>query len=238
MESYKNLYLWMTIPFIIVQVSIFNYYWTSFSSKTWEIHIHYWLVSFWFLLVIIQPYLATNGKIANHRTLGIFGFLLAGGVIFSGLSILDIPLKLVAEYDASKPGPPVAFYYGTLVIEFLSMVAFAYAVVKAIINRRNIEEHSWWLVASVFYMMAPALGRGMILFWRTVLPPESFTPIIVFISTELIYLPLLLIFAYKFGKIKHQATLIGILLVFIRFLRIPIGSSETIQEFLKAVIKW
>jgi len=228
----------MIIPFVIVQIGIFNFYWTSVSSKTWEIHFHYWLVTFWYLLVIVQPYLAVNGKIVNHRTLGIFGFLLAGGVIFTGLSILDIPLKLAAAYDPGKPGPPVSFYYGTLVVELISMIAFAYAVTKSILNRHDVKEHSWWLVCSVFYMMAPALGRGMILFWRTILPPEDFNPILVLISTELVYLPLLLIFAAKFGKIKHQALVIGILLIVIRFLRLPIGSSETLQDFLKMVILW
>ena len=228
----------MIIPFLIVQISIFNYYWTSFPIKTWEIHIHYWLVTFWYLLVIIQPYLAVRGEISNHRTLGIFGFLLAGGVVFTGISLLDIPLKLAAAYDPNKPGPPLSFYYGTLVIEFILMVAFAYAVIQSIIHRRNFQEHSWWLVCSVFYMIVPAFGRGMIVFWRWILPPEQFSPIIVFVSTELIYLPLFLLFAYKFGKIKHQATIIGIVLVIIRLLRIPIGSSETVQHFLNTVIKW
>jgi len=228
----------MFILFLVVQISIFAYYWTSFSTVSWEIHIHYWVVSFWYLIVIIQPFLAVAGKISNHRTLGIIGFLIAGGVIFSGLSLLDIPLKLDAAYDPGRPGPPIAFYYGTLVVEFILMIAFAYAVVKSILHRKNIQDHSWWLVCSAFFMIAPALGRRMFLFWRFVLPPDAFKPIFVILSTELVYLPLFLVFALKFGKIKHQATLIGILLVFIRLLRFPIGSSETVQAFLKSVIIW
>lgn len=83
----------MLLPFLITQVGIFNYYWPKFSAVTWEIHIHYWLVSLWYILIICQPYLVTHGKIAQHRTLGLFGLVLAGGVIFSSISILDIPLK-------------------------------------------------------------------------------------------------------------------------------------------------
>lgn len=238
MESFKNLHFWLIIPFLIVQITIFSYYWPKFTVQTWEIHFHYWLVSFWYLLIIIQAYLAVKGKLADHRTLGILGFLLAGGVIFTGLSILDIPLKLADSYNPNRPGPPVAFYYGTLVIEFISILAFAYAVYKSIIHRFNLAEHSWWLIASLFFMMAPALGRGMIFLWRKILAPENFHPLMISASTELIYLSLFFLFAWKFRKIKHLATLIGVLLVFIRFLRIPIGSSETVQEFLKAVIIW
>lgn len=238
MERYKNLHLWMMIPFIIVQVSIFNYYWPKFTFQSWEIHFHYWLVTFWYLLLIIQPYLIAKGEIVDHRTVGIIGFLLAGGVFFTGLSLLDIPLKLADSFNPNSPRPPISFYYGTLIVEFISIIAFGYAVIKSIIHRKNVEEHSWWLIATIFYMMSPALGRGMIIFWRSILPPENFKPLYVFVSSELIYLVLFLFFASKFGKYKHQATLIGILLVLIRLLRIPMGSSETIQEFLRAIIKY
>ncbi|NNE02926.1 MAG: hypothetical protein HKN52_07150, partial [Eudoraea sp.] len=165
-------------------------------------------------------------------------FLLAGGVLFTGLSLLDIPLKLADSFNPNRPGPPVSFYYGTLIVEFISIIAFAYAVIKSIINRKNVKEHSWWLITTVFYMMAPALGRGMIVLWRKLLSPENFKPVYLTVSTELIYLTLLLIFASKFGKFRHQATLIGIGLIFIRLLRIPMGSSETIQEFLRILIKY
>jgi hypothetical protein len=159
-------------------------------------------------------------------------------VLFTGLSLLDIPLKLADSLSTKKAGPPVAFYYGTLIIEFVSIMAFAYALIKGIIHRKNIQEHSWWLIASAFYMMSPALGRGMILFWRKILAPENFKPMYVFVSSELIYLLLFLFFAHRFGKFKHQATLIGLVLIVVRFLRIPMGSSETIQEFLRMLIKY
>ena len=238
MEKYSKLHLWMIGILLLVQVSIFRYYWPSFSSKSWEFHFHYWLVTTWFLFLIIQPYLAVNGKIERHRTYGILGFVIAGGAIFTGFSLLDYPLRLIENISPDRPGPPVAFYYGTLIVEFVLMLAFTYAIIKGIIHRKNLKEHSWWLIASAFYMMMPAVGRGLIVFWRATLPPEKLNPLLITLSAELIYIPLFLIFAYKFGKIKHQATLIGLLLVIVRVLRFPLGSSETVQEFLKLVIKY
>ena len=238
MECYKKLYLWLIIPLVITQIGIFNYYWPKFSTVSWEIHFHYWLVTFWYVLIIIQPYLAVNGKLPQHKTLGIFGFLLAGGIIFTGLSLLDIPLKIIANKDPNRPGPSDAFFYGTLIIEFVSIMVFMYAVIKSIVNRKNIHEHAWWLICSVFYMMMPAVGRGCILLIRHITGPENFNPIYVFITSEFIYLTLLLIFAKKFGKFKHQATIIALGLIVVRFLRIPLGASEPVQEFLKALIQW
>ena len=105
-------------------------------------------------------------------------------------------------------------------------------------HRKNLLEHAWWLVASAFYMMMPAVGRGMIVFWRSILPPEKLKPVLVVVSAELIYIPLFLVFAFKFGKLKHQATLIGLLLVVVRLIRVPIGSSEAVQSFLKTLIQY
>lgn len=238
MERYSRLHIWMMGILLLVQISIYRYYFPTFSTEGWEFHIHFWLVTLWYILLVLQPYLAVNGKMEKHRTFGIIGFLIAGGTIFTGFSLLDFPLKLVAEWTPDRPGPPQAFYYGTLVVEFLLMLAFTYAIIKAIIKRKQLQDHTWWLVASAFYMMMPAVGRGMIVFWRSVLPPERLNPLFVVVSAEFIYIPLFLLFASKFGKFKHQATLIGLLLVLVRLLRVPIGSSPAIQEFLNTVIRF
>ncbi len=87
-------------------------------------------------------------------------------------------------------------------------------------------------------MMMPAVGRGLIVFWRSILPPEKLNPMLIVVSAELVYIPLFLLFAHKFGKFKHQATLIGLLLVLVRMLRVPIGSSTGVQDFLKTVIQF
>lgn len=238
MERYSKLHLWMIGILLLIQISIYPYYFRTFTTESWEIHIHFWLVTLWYIFLIIQPYLATHGKMDSHRTLGIFGFLIAGGAVFTGFSLLDFPLKLVENWTPDRPGPPIAFYYGTLVVEFILMLAFAYAVVKGILHRKNLKEHAWWLIASAFYMMMPAVGRGMIVFWRSILPPEKLKPILVVLSAEVLYIPLFLVFAFRFGKFKHQATFIGLLLVVVRLARVPIGTSEAVQTFLKVVIQF
>ncbi|MEL6653439.1 MAG: hypothetical protein AAFQ87_21790 [Bacteroidota bacterium] len=188
--------------------------------------------------MIYQPYLIAKGRIVNHRTLGMIGFLLAGGFLFTGISLLDIPLKLIASSGPDSPGPPPMFYYGTLVVEFLLTVATAVAVLQSIIHRKDVQNHSWWLICSGFYMMGPALGRGMIRLWDLVLPPDQFPIPWIFGSTELIYVVLLILFARKFASLRHPATILGFSLVVVRLLRFPIGSNEAVQQFLDRVIQW
>ncbi|MEQ8906966.1 hypothetical protein [Ekhidna sp.] len=238
MEKYKNLHLWMILPLVIIQVGIFNFYWPKLTTTSWEFHIHYWLVTGWFILMIIQPYLIEKGKTSNHRTLGMIGFLIAGGIVFTSMSLLDIPLKRAAVYDPSRPGPPLSFYYGTLVIELILGLLYGVAVIQAIRFRKKLNEHAWWMICSVFYLMMPALGRGMIVLWRALVPIEKLNPMMVALSAELIFIPLLILYAVRFGKVKHPATIIGLLTVLLRLLRVPIGSSEAIQNFLDGLIKW
>ncbi len=79
----------------------------------------------------------------RHLTFGIIGFMITGGSIFTGISLLDFPLKLVENWTPDRPGPPIAFYFGTLVVEFFLMLAFTYAVIKGVLHRKNLKEHSW-----------------------------------------------------------------------------------------------
>jgi hypothetical protein len=86
--------------------------------------------------------------------------------------------------------------------------------------------------------MDPALGRGLIVFWRAINPPDCSTPLSPLVSAEIIYLALFLAFAFKFGKLKHLAAYIALVAIIVTALRFPIGNSETVQIFLTQAIKW
>ena len=88
MHKYKELHKWMIVPMIFMQFGIFRDYWWDFSENAWSVHVHYWTGTIWYVYLIIQPYFATHGQIARHRTNGIIGMFLAGGVCLTALSML------------------------------------------------------------------------------------------------------------------------------------------------------
>jgi len=47
MDKYKNLYKWMIIPMVMMQLGIFEDYWGDFSDNAWSVHIHYWTGTVW-----------------------------------------------------------------------------------------------------------------------------------------------------------------------------------------------
>ena len=156
MNKYKSLYKWMLIPMAIMQIGIYKDYWGDFRDNAWSVHIHYWTGTVWYIYLIIQPYFATHGQMARHRTYGIIGFFVAGAVCFTALSITNrdiVSAQSALEFpDRFGPFKPW-FFYGVIVVEIVMMTAFGFAVIKSIIHRREVENHAWWLVSTVFIIM-------------------------------------------------------------------------------------
>lgn len=131
------------------------------------------------------------------------------------------------------------FFFGVAAVEIVMITAFGYAVIKSIIHRKQLENHAWWLISTVFIIIMPALGRGIqnvyvdihISDWPDI---NIMVPIYL---TQVLIIGTLCLAAWKFGKLKHPATYIAAgVNLFIFFLE-PLGRSVTIQSFLKAIIR-
>ncbi len=242
MNKYKNLHKWMIIPMVIMQLGIFKDYWGDFTENAWSVHIHYWTGTAWYLFLIIQPYFATHGQMARHRTYGIIGFFLAGGVCLTALSMMNRDI-VTAQRSAAAPeqfGPfEPWFFLGVAAVEIVMMTAFGFAVIKSIIHRKQIEEHAWWLISTVFLIMMPALGRGIQnvhLDWYK----KDFPNVDIMVSlyfTQVLIIAMILFAAWKYTKLKHPATWLAVgVNIFIFFLE-PLGRSKAVQSFLAAVVK-
>ena len=133
-EKYRTLYLWMIIPMVIMQIGIYKDYWGDFSENAWSVHIHYWTGSIWYAFLIIQPYWATHGQLAKHRTNGIIGIFIAGGVCLTALSMLNRDIvttqRSLAAPDQFGPFQPW-FFFGVAAVEIVMMTAFGFAVIKS-----------------------------------------------------------------------------------------------------------
>ena len=119
------------------------------------------------------------------------------------------------------------------------MIAFGYAVIKSIIHRKEIENHAWWLISTVFIIMMPALGRGIQNVYVDMHSREmpTINIMIPLYFTQVLILGMLLLGAWKYGKLKHPATWLAVGVNLFIFLLEPIGRSEDVQLFLKTIIK-
>ena len=162
MNKYKALYKWMLIPMVVMQLGIFKDYWGDFSDNAWSVHIHYWTGTVWYIYLIIQPYFATHGQLSRHRTNGIIGMFIAGGVCLTALSMMyrDIVTtqKALATPEQFGPFQPW-FFFGVAAVEIVMMIAFGFAVIKSIIHRKEMENHAWWPVSYTHLDKQPKILR-------------------------------------------------------------------------------
>lgn len=227
---------------IVMQLGIFKDYWGDLSDNAWSVHIHYWTGTVWYMYLIIQPYFATHSQMARHRTNGIIGMFIAGGVCLTALSMMhrDIATTERALAIPEQFGPfQPWFFYGVAAVEIVMMSAFGFAVIKSIIYRKEIENHAWWLISTVFIIMMPALGRGIQNVYVGMHAKEfpNINIIIPIYYTQLLIIGMLVLGAWKYKKLKHPATYLALSVNLFIFLLEPIGRSENMQIFLKALIK-
>ena len=139
------------------------------------------------------------------------GMFLAGGVCLTAFSMMyrDIASAQRSFEMPERFGPfEPWFFYGVMAIEIPMIIAFGYAVIQSIIKRKKIQDHAWWLISTVFLIMMPALSRGVQLGYLGMhsdsWPDVAVMPPIFLLQVIIIALALLT--AWKYGKIRHQAT--------------------------------
>lgn len=242
MSKYKSLHLWMLIPMVFMQFGIYRDYWGDFSDNAWAVHIHYWTGTVWYLYLIIQPYFATHGQMPRHRTNGIIGMFLAGGVCLTALSMMNRDIvtteKAAAAPERFGPFEPW-FFFGVAAVEIVMMTAFAFAIIKSIIHRKQVENHAWWLISTVFIIMMPALGRGIqnVYVGMHIKEMPNVNIMAPLYLTQVIIIAMLLAGAWKYKKLRHPATFVALGINLFIFLLEPLGRSESVQHFLKSLIK-
>lgn len=242
MQKYKSLHLWMIIPLAVMQLGIFMDYWGDFTENAWSVHIHYWTGTVWYIYLIIQPYYATHGQLARHRTNGIIGMFLAGGVCFTAFSMMyrDIENVNMAMAEPERFGPFTAdFFYGVAACEIPMIIIFGYAVIMSILKRKQIEDHAWWLVSTVFIIMMPALGRGVqnIFLLSQIDKWPNIDIVFPTLLSQVIILLLIIGAAWKYEKLTHPATFWALAINIYCLFIFQIGETVWVQRILNMLIK-
>ncbi len=226
---------------MVMQVGIFYDYWSDLTDNAWPVHVHYWTATLWYLFLILQPYYVAQRQFEKHRTFGIIGIFLAGGVAFTALAALNrdiVNAGLAAQRPQQFGYFEPWFFYGIAAVEFLMMTAFIVAIMQSIRHRHVVHNHAWWLITTVFIIMMPSLGRGVGVLWPVVFgnddPRVTTYPLY---ATTFIIVALLFWAARKYGHFNHPATWLALGANLFNLLVEPLGKWEGLQDFLKIVIK-
>ncbi len=239
LKQYHNAHKWLIIPWIVIGVAFTPIYFATFTSEPWGYHLHALSAMAWYILIMVQPYLATRGRLKDHRKYGMLGIFIAGAVVFSALAISPTNVY----FGAIGGFPPVfsgAFFYGLTFVETLAVLGFALAVIMAIVKSKNSEEHAIWMLSTVFFGMMPGWGRlAMFPIFAFEWEYSQKSTMIVMVA---IFLVILFWVAYRLKKLTHPAIIgaavLNILFVFIEEIRAWPWYQEFITNLFKPTVPW
>ena len=181
------------------------------------IHIHAAIMTLWLLLLLIQVGLVIARKVAWHRSLGVFGFLVALAMVIVGP---------IAATNALRRGEaPLGLDALTFYIIPLSAIAlfavFAFAAWRA---RRTPAAHKRLILIANIALIDAAVGRWPVHFFQSNPPTQDLVP----------FAFLLAIVAYDLisqRKVLKPTIWASLVLMAVHLTRVPLGKTHAWHAF-------
>ncbi|REG86408.1 hypothetical protein [Algoriphagus antarcticus] len=221
MKPFSKLHLWLILPFLVTLIG-FQGYWMGFRDAPFHWHLHGLSATFWYICLIIQPWLYHNRPISVHRKVGMFSLIIAGFVIASALNMIIVSLPTMSELS-----PLYSVRYSLALVDCISITGFALSVVLAITYARNTQVHARWMISTVFWVLSPGTVRFSFIPLGAIFQPKAFSdfPFIwtdVFIWNEVL-ICLIILYLIIRDIVKQKTVYFSyVLILIVNLLFIPI----------------
>ena len=131
----------------------------SFTGFNYLQHFHGAMMMTWMAFLIVQPLLIRSGKTNIHRMIGKLSYIIA--------PLLMVSIFLVARmvYLRVEPTVPAVEKIGLIALSIPDLVAFGVLYALAIFNRQNSYLHMRYMIGTSLLMIAPGLGRALIIYY-------------------------------------------------------------------------
>ncbi|HWB32330.1 MAG TPA: hypothetical protein VG714_04065 [Acidobacteriaceae bacterium] len=181
------------------------------------IHVHAILMTLWMLLLFVQVGLVLARKVAWHRSLGVFGFLVALSMVIIGPMAATDALR---RGEAPLGLDALTFYIIPLTAIGLFAV-FAFAAWRA---RRQPAAHKRLILIANISLMDAAVGRWPVPFLQAHPPAQDLIPF-GFLLAIVIY------DVISQRKVLRSTIWASLLLIAVHLTRVPIGKSAAWHAF-------
>jgi len=162
-QTRPRFYLWMSVAMAATAFLGFApTFWMPLAQGVPErigvIAIHGTLFFGWTLFVIYQAWLASSGRIARHRDIGMIGISIATAmVIFAILTAIDE----VRRADAAHFGASAESF---MILPLATVLLFASFVTAALVNLRRAEWHKRLMIAATATILNAPIARPYIVY--------------------------------------------------------------------------
>lgn len=221
-HQFPKAHLWLLIPFVLTILGFYFSYWSKLTEVPFRHHGHGITATFWYVLLVIQPYVYNRMSLKLHRKIGFIGLFLAGGVVFSALQV--IPYNIVS-------GLTDYLKYGLSFFDFIALIGFSLSVIMAMIQSKSKDKHARWMISTAFWALQPAVSR--LIFFPLYISSDGNPPIefihAIYISLGVVVLPLLIMLFLDYKRYKKVYTsyilaLLGTIIT--TFLITEIGTAQ------------
>lgn len=155
MSLYKNAFYWFVGLLVLLVIG----FWKTYFSALGDVghvthHFHGVTMLLWIFLLITQSWLIRNRRNTQHRSIGKLSFLVAPAVVITGV--------MVTIYSQAHNEEPLAnfsqsiFWFG-----LFASGLFAILYGLAILNRKNMQLHARYMVATSLVFIVPGFSRAV-----------------------------------------------------------------------------
>lgn len=136
-------------------------FWPQYVSRLREggisgyVHLHAVVMTLWFALLIVQPFLIRSGRRPLHRALGKLSYAIVPLAVVAGTLLSHAVFKRDAAEDFASAGAGVY-----LPLAMLALFATAYAL--AIVYRKAPALHARFMICTSLAVLDPILARVLI----------------------------------------------------------------------------
>lgn len=201
-------------------------YWLPLAAGTLQthsvIHIHGMVFFAWTLFVVWQVWLASSGRIARHRSVGMVGISLATAMTMLGVLASIRQLQNAAALGLESAGE--AF----VIVPIAGIMFFAITFVLAIRNVRRPEWHKRLMLLATISILDAPVARWFLTFLAPDGPPGP-PPVGIALMPALVAYLLIavaMVFDWRTRGRPHQVYVIGgAILVAVKVLQIPLSAT-------------
>jgi hypothetical protein len=202
-------------------------YWVPLAHRTFSaspvVHFHGLLFFTWTVFFAFQSWLATSGRVAWHRSLGILGVSLATAMTIFGFLVSVHVMKHSAALGQTEEG--IAF----AIVPLSGIAFFAVVFSLAIANVRQAETHKRLMLLAGISLLDAAVARWFLTFLAPPGPPGP-PPVAVTLPPALVAYLLLVVAIVHDRRTRGRPHPVyvygGIALLAVKLLNWPISTTS------------
>lgn len=215
-----------TLVLFVVLVGFSRGFYLKSLFPDWEaargtlFYVHGAIFTAWFVLLVVQAALITSGRVRLHMRIGIFGAVLAAGMVVVGTAAALVAANRPSGF-VGVPVPPLQF----LAVPLFDMALFAVFIAIAIAYRRAPATHKRMMLIASVSLLTAAFAR-----WPGV---HGSGVLVYFGLTDLCFLPIFLWDRASLGQFHPVTVRATATIVASQILRLAISGTPFWLGFAK-----